>query len=451
MPHDLAFSPDPAYDYEIRGVLGVATGGASDLGEVLAATSAVGKDHEKWFVAWRNLAQRTLETADVASAGGHPVSAAGAYLRASAYFGVAVNALAALPDALPGDPTGTNETTNATSTNPAGANETGPNPRHSPLARFARPAHAAHPDLTATFRLQTAAWNGFLSHTALDVTPFAIAYGDDGLPGWFFRAPKSAQAAASKSGATLVAVNGSDGSLASLFGGIASSALDRGYNVLLFDGPGQQSQLFDRGTTFRPDFEAVLTPVYTAVARLDGVDPTRIAVYGISQAGFWVPRALASEHRFAAAIADPGIVDVSTSWLEHIPKSLVTLLDEAKHEAFDRDMGLAMKVAPVTARTWRFRARPYGADGYASTLEQVRRHTLTDEQTAAITTPLLITAPEDEQFWPGQSEQLAARTASVSTLVRFTATEGASGHCQPLARTLTAQRILDWLDTQLEG
>ncbi|KNY06048.1 hypothetical protein [Microbacterium sp. GCS4] len=49
----------------------------------------------------------------------------------------------------------------------------------------------------------------------------------------------------------------------------------------------------------------------------------------------------------------------------------------------------------------------------------------------------------------GQAEQLAALTASVSTLVRFTAAEGADGHCQPLARTLTAQRMFDWLDERL--
>ena len=42
-------------------------------------------------------------------------------------------------------------------------------------------------------------------------------------------------------------------------------------------------------------------------------------IYGISQAGYWVPRALAFEHRMAAAIVDPGVDDVSTSWLGHLP------------------------------------------------------------------------------------------------------------------------------------
>ena len=54
------------------------------------------------------------------------------------------------------------------------------------------------------------------------------------------------------------------------------------------------------------------------VARPD-VEPRPIAVIGVSQAGYWVPRALAFEHRFAAAVADPGVVDVSTSWTEKLP------------------------------------------------------------------------------------------------------------------------------------
>jgi hypothetical protein len=36
-----------------------------------------------------------------------------------------------------------------------------------------------------------------------------------------------------------------------------------------------------------------------------------------------------------------------------------------------------------------------------------------------------------------------------STYARFTQTEGASFHCQPLARELTEQRMFDWLDDEI--
>ncbi|UFS58637.1 alpha/beta hydrolase family protein [Subtercola endophyticus] len=424
-----SFSANPDYDFEIRTALGHAVEGASEPGEVLAATAGIKKgDHKGWFGAWNGLATRTLATARAADAAGHRVSAAQAYLRASAYFGVAVDAISALDDTTA---------------------------------------------LGPTFASQRAAWNSFVDNASVEVERVEIPYESATLPGYFFRsgagagvaavagagaaagaaAPAgSAEAAAAPASAaaapTLVAVNGSDGSLASLWASTVSAALKRGYNVLMFDGPGQQSQLFDRGIPFRPDWENVLTPVFDFVAAQAGVDPSRIAVYGISQGGYWVPRAIAFEHRFAAAIADPGVVDVSSSWMGHLPKSLTKLLDEKQNEKFDREMAFGLKFSPESARTWNFRTRPYATTGYAETLDAVRAYNVAD-LAAQITTPLLITDPEGEQFWPGQSEQLAALTPGVSTIIHFTAAEGASGHCQPLARTLTAERMFDWLDERL--
>lgn len=396
------FSADADFDYEIRGVLGLSSEGASEIGEVLAATSGVRTgDHDAWFDAWERLAAATARVADAASADGHRVSAAEAHLRASTYFAVAVNALSG---STAGDEPGR---------------------------------------LAAMFGRQQAAWDAFVAHTPAPVERVAIPYQGGTLPGWLFAPPTPAAR-----GATLVAVNGSDGPLAAMWASCVAPGLRRGYRVFVFDGPGQQSQLFAAGTTFRPDWEHVLTPVYDALAARPDVDAGRIAVYGISQGGNWVARALAFEHRFAAAITDPGVVDVSTSWTAHIPKSLLRTLDAGDAATFDREMAFAMRFSPDAARTWRFRARPYGADGYAATLAAVRTYSVADV-VSAIATPLLVLSPEHEQFWPGQAELLAELTPSVSTVVGFTAAEGAGEHCQPLARVVTAQRMFDWLDDRL--
>jgi len=66
-----------------------------------------------------------------------------------------------------------------------------------------------------------------------------------------------------------------------------------------------------------------------------------------------------------------------------------------------------------------------------------------------ITTPLLITDPEDEQFWPGQSQQLYDLLPGPKDLVHFTAHEGANRRCEPLAPALRDARVFDWLDTYL--
>ncbi len=81
--------------------------------------------------------------------------------------------------------------------------------------------------------------------------------------------------------------------------------------------------LFQRGIPFRPDWENVITPLVDFLSARPEVDSSKIVLYGTSQGGYWVPRAAAFEHRLAAVVADPGVVDVSTKWKDNIPKELV--------------------------------------------------------------------------------------------------------------------------------
>jgi hypothetical protein len=84
--------------------------------------------------------------------------------------------------------------------------------------------------------------------------------------------------------------NGSDGPISSLWPPLGAGGVARGYNVLVFDGPGQQSVLFESNLPFRYDWEQVIGPVVDFLLARSDVDPARIALYGISQAGYWVPR-----------------------------------------------------------------------------------------------------------------------------------------------------------------
>lgn len=395
------FYRDDDFDYTVRCVLGAAPTGGSDIGEVLATIDGVPDgDHQKWFDAWSATGRRLRELADAERAAGRTVSASSSYLRAATYLSVAVDAASALADDR---------------------------------------------QLLPTFGLHRSSWDGFVDTSGLSVERVGIPYQTDSLPGYLF-SPAGREARP-----TLIMVNGSDGAISSLWHSGGAGALARGYNVLMFDGPGQQSMLFERGVGFRPDWGPVLTPVVDFVLAQDGVDPVRIAVYGISQAGYWVADALTVEHRLAAAVLDPGVVDVAASWLVHIPASLKKLFDGGKRDAFDRDMALGTKFSAAEARTWAFRARPYGKPGYFDTLSEVCRYALSDEDATRIRTPLLITSPEHEQFWPGQSAALAAKVSAPVELAEFTAAQGADFHCQPLARQLTEAKMFGWLETTLAG
>jgi hypothetical protein len=389
------FFSDEGLDYETRIALGQCASGAADAGEVLSTIARV-TDEGSWFTEFVATAARVQAGAEASARQGHQVSAGSAYLRAAGYWAMAMGGLVGADD-------------------------------EAALAR--------------TFRTHRDCWNGFIEASRSRFVPVSVPYEDTTLPGWLLRPDDSGRPRP-----TLVMTNGSDGPISSLWGSGAAGALQRDWNVFVYDGPGQQSLLFERGMPFRHDWEAVLTPVVdTLVARPD-VDAGRLTAYGISQAGYWLPRALAFEHRFIAAVADPGVVDVSTSWTEHLGKSMIKMLNDGDRAGFDRNMGLAMKM-PSLRRQMTFRARPYQRDDLFDLFTEVRRYDLT-AVAGDIRTPLMICNPEAEQFWPGQSERLAA-LVSTSHVADFTAAEGANLHCQPMARDLTHERMFDWLAEQL--
>lgn len=62
---------------------------------------------------------------------------------------------------------------------------------------------------------------------------------------------------------------------------------------------------------------------------------------------------------------------------------------------------------------------------------------------------MLITDPEHEQFWPGQSRELYDKLPGKKALISFTAEEGVDSHCGPACNGLRGERIFNWLDQQI--
>ena len=185
--------------------------------------------------------------------------------------------------------------------------------------------------------------------------------------------------------------------------------------------------------------------------RRGDVDAAKLALVGISQGGYWVPRAVAFEQRIAAAVADPGVFDVSTSWTEKLPKSMLKQVEAGEREKFERNFHFAEHfMGKTTRQTIAFRIKPYATDSMYEVLEALRAYRL-DDVVGQIETPMLITEPEHEQFWPGQSRRLYdALPGSRKELVHFSAEEGAAWHCEPMAPDLLDQRLFDWLDGVLD-
>lgn len=397
---------DDDFQFGFEIALGATYRQSADAGEVLATVARIKNgDKDGWVAAWLETAERVLADAQAADDAGRRVTALAAYRRAATYFSTALYQI-----------TGSKQSD-----------------RRDEL-----------------WRRQNGCWERIVELGGGE--RIDVPYEGTTLPAWFFRAP---DAAPGERRPLVVMNNGSDGASATMWPQGGAAAAERGWHWLTFEGPGQQSTLFEQGIPFRPDWEAVLTPVLDALLARADVDPARVAVIGISQAGYWVPRALAFEHRFAAAVIDPGVVDVSASWTEKLSGAMRKDLeheDEKGQKHFDRNIGYAEKFMSGMRATLDFRAEPYGLESGSryELYEEILKYKLGDE-VAQIRTPVLITDPEDEQFWPGQSQELFERLPAAldKTLVRFTAAEGAHRHCEPLAGGLRDQRVFGWLEERL--
>jgi hypothetical protein len=396
------FFADPSFDFETRTLLGGIHYGAGDIGEMLTAVASITDgDAASWVTQWRTLAGRIESTGDACLKAGHAVSARQAYLRAAVYYAAAYVFV-----------DGTE------------------NPDSQLAELFA--AHRRCFDVHV----------GLLDPPAI---PIAVPYEDSDLPGYLFIPTDDGVARP-----TVILNNGSDGPMTFLWPGLGQPGLDRGYNTVIFDGPGQQSMLFDRDVPFRPDWEQVITPLVDFLGDRREVDASKIVLYGASQAGYWVPRAAAFEHRLAAVIADPGVIDVSTSWKDHIPTELVALLDADDEAGFDAAIEAGSReMSPAMQQEFAWRAKPYGDQPSAyATFKAAEQYRLGD-LVKQINTPIMITDPEGEQFWPGQSQKLYDTLPGPKVLATFTNAEGAGLHCQPMGRSLLEQRMYDWLDETL--
>lgn len=394
------FFKDDDFDFLLRIALGSVYHRAADAGEVLATADRIRDGHPRsWAAEWTATADRLAGEAAAGAGEGRPRLAARQFLRASLYYSLASYAADGTGDA----------------------------------------------DLFGQlWERHRAAWDRFIDLAGLAAERVAIPYQGTTLPGYFFRA-----GAAAGPRRTLVYNNGSDGPVTSAWTQAIADALAHGWNGLAFDGPGQNAALVRQGLGFRPDWEHVITPVVDYLLTRSDVDPGKIALLGVSQGGYWVPRAAAFEHRVAAAVADPGVTDVSSTILRHLPGHLITLLDAGEQRKFDQDMATGLKFSASTRALLAFRMRPYRTDSPYQFFAAAREYVLPDQVIAQIRCPVLVTDPEQEQFWPGQSRQLYDKLPGEKALIRFTEAEGADGHCEPAAPAIRGERIFAWLDQHL--
>lgn len=393
--------------------LATMTGGGAEWGECqLTARRITEGDADSWFEEWTATAAMVRDWAEESAGAGHRVSAREAYLRASTYFRIAYYPLFGAPV----DPRLTDAATRERDC-------------------FARFAELCDPPLQ----------------------PVRVPFEGTYLDGYLCPARGAARATSSASPSdmrpaprpTVVAVNGYDSNVHEMYWAHARPATSRGYNCLLVDGPGQGLALVGQGLTMRPDWENVLRPVIDHAVTLPEVDAARLAVIGWSFGGFLAPRGVSGDPRVAALVADPGQWDqaANVAKLLPLPQDLKDRLPDVDPAELDPYLA---PLAESPATRWRLVQRGLWVHGLKSLGEYVvelDRYRLSDV-VANISCPTLLTISEGDPT-AGQAETLYQALGCPKTLVRFTADEGAQGHCESWNRSRYSQRVFDWLDDTL--
>jgi dienelactone hydrolase len=243
---------------------------------------------------------------------------------------------------------------------------------------------------------------------------------------------------------TILMFNGFDGSQEEMLHVCGFAALERGFNVLTFEGPGQPTVVREQGLGFRHDWEQVVTPVVNHCEAVAEIDTSRLGLIGLSFGGYLAPRAAAFEPRIRAVVAIDGLFDAHESVTNILSAKLRALLDDrhadtfnaATREAMEHDGALRWY---VDQGLWSF-----GVSTPYEFLDRARLYTL-EGVTHRITCPVLVCQAADDHFNPGQAERLAAALGNRATLRSFTAAESAGAHAHPGASVFMNGIVFDWL------
>jgi hypothetical protein len=385
---------DAEMDFQLLRGLGVANSMGAAVGEILAAVRDIKDgDPRTWPPAFAALGDRTRSVAQSVPPK-HPVSARDHFQRASMYY---------------------------------------------------RAAEYYDDPVTDTARVHgLASRDAFLE--AAKLLPWTsevlqIPFERVSLPGYFMQ-PASTEVRPRK---TVIVLTGFDGTGEELYFQSGQAALERGWNVLIAEGPGQTGFMrFHPAVTFRPDYEVPVGAMIDYVLSRADVDPQRLAVYGISFGGYFASRAAAHDRRIKALVANSPIPDlhaylvgfVGPEMAAHPPPLTLEEIDRLPDQQMPPGFKLSLKAS----------LRRFGVDSLAAWLERVRAFQIGDALQDIRCPSLALVGEGEGSVAMELFESFSRRVSGPVTQRVFTTAEGADSHCQLGNLPLSNSVIYDWLD-----
>ena len=385
------------YPFRFMRILGIAgTGGCEPSECFLTLEKVKPNDEQSWIREWAALAERIERQADKFLQDGETLAARQAYLRATAYYQVAMFSLS---------------------------------PVDQRLFDYLTHSRELFHKIAGMFSPQIEILN--------------IPFGEARLPAYFLSAGKP-------QAPTLLIINGGDSTNEEMLHLTGFAAIERGWNCLIFEGPGQWSALQrNPGLVMRADYEKPVGAVMDYLLQRPDIDPARIALYGLSLSSQLGARAAAYDKRFCACILNGGpIVDVNQAWEAVRPPWVKKTIPGVWEFLF----GIVMKMSAQFAGLVQHFMWSFGVDSLRGVLDAFGPFNV-KECAALIECPTLILEAEGEYAQTDRATGLSVMRFLSDmkcplTIHEFTIAEDgwAASHCQ-IGGPETANRVIfDWLD-----
>jgi len=391
-------STDITFHYELLRVLGTSRSFGADVGEVLKAGEKVlPGNFESWYEEFNSLAKHVHASVSNTR---HRVSVRNAMFRAANYYRT---------------------------------------------ADFFLHGNPADPRINETWVHQTACFDLAISLLDIPGERLELNTPEFTIPAILYRASKTDEPRP-----TILMCNGYDGSQEEMLHVFGFGALERGFNVITFEGPGQPSVVRNQQLGFISEWEKVVSPIVDYCEGHNAIDSSQLTLLGYSFGGFLVPRAAAFEQRLAAVVCVDGVFDIFNTFTKTLSPELMQLLNEGKQKEFDIIVKKAMH--GNTALTWGIEQGCWSFHTHSPYELMVMTRPMSINGIAdKIQCPVLVCEAGQDHFFAGQPQLLANALGDKATYAVLTAEDAAQEHCHVGATDFVTSLVMDWIEDLQSG
>ena len=251
----------------------------------------------------------------------------------------------------------------------------------------------------------------------------------------------------------IMACNGYDGTIEELYAWLARSANERGYNVLLYEGPGQGSVIREQKLTFTPEWNKPTSAVLDHFSA-NFKEPEKVVLIATSLAAIIGMDAAAKDKRIDGYVAFNVWYDFSETSRSFVP-DIISWIMNSKFRGLGNAL-IRQGMKGNTKLNWSINQGMWvlGTKDPADLLDAMRSYT-SKHVLDQVTCDVLLLEGENDHFLCvtdqlGKTQRGLTNARSVTTVI-FKAGEGGEEHCQVGAIMQFQAELFKWIEQKFKS